>query len=118
MFELLTDGTVEKIIAKVKKYGIPYGFGGIARIGKGILPSERVITEHYRLKSNAAILSRAFCNIKDIDDISEVSRIFSNGVADIRRFENIAASYSEREYEENRLATIEIVNKVVREIGG
>ena len=30
MFELLADGTVEKLCAKFKAKGIPYGFGGIA----------------------------------------------------------------------------------------
>ena len=34
MFELLTDGTVEELCHKFKKKGVPYGFGGIGRIGK------------------------------------------------------------------------------------
>lgn len=42
MFELLTDGTVESLCEKFKKRGIPYGFGGIAALGKGLLPSEKV----------------------------------------------------------------------------
>lgn len=117
MFELLTDGTVENIIEKMRPYSIPYGFGGIARIGKGILPSERVITEHYRLGSNAAILSRAFCNIKDITSLSEISEIFAEGVANIRKFESIVATYSWQQYEKNHLETIEIVRKIVSEWG-
>ena len=39
MFELLADGTVEDLCYKFKKKGIPYGFGGIASLGKGALPS-------------------------------------------------------------------------------
>ena len=62
MFELLTDGTVERLCRKFRARGIPYGFGGIAALGKGMLPAERVIREHYRLGSTRAILSRSFCN--------------------------------------------------------
>ena len=36
------------------------GFGGIARLGFGMLPAEHVIAEHYRLGSTAVILSRSF----------------------------------------------------------
>ena len=39
MFELLADGTVENLCNKFKAKGIPYGFGGIASIGKGLLPA-------------------------------------------------------------------------------
>ena len=42
MFELLADGTVEELCRKFKKKGIPYGFGGIGRIGKGELPAENI----------------------------------------------------------------------------
>ena len=49
MFELLSNGIVEKIVKKIKRTGIPYGFGGIARLGCGDLPAERIIMEHYRL---------------------------------------------------------------------
>ena len=61
MFELLANGTVEKLCKKFEEKGIPYGFGGIAALGKGILPAEKVIAEHYRLGSTCAILSRSFC---------------------------------------------------------
>ena len=34
MFELLADGTVENLCLKCKLKGIPYGFGGVASLGK------------------------------------------------------------------------------------
>ena len=40
MFELLSDGLVEYISEKCDKAGVPFGFGGIARIGEGMLPSD------------------------------------------------------------------------------
>jgi 2-keto-3-deoxy-L-rhamnonate aldolase RhmA len=76
MFELISNGTVEKIISKISKTSIVYGFGGIAGIGKGDIPAEMIIIEHYRLKSQLSILSRSFykqsgleTNVKDLTDI-------------------------------------------------
>ena len=69
MFELLANGTVEKLCKKFEAKGIPYGFGGIAALGKGMLPAERVIAEHYRLGSTCAILSRSFCNTNIVTDL-------------------------------------------------
>ena len=45
MFELLIDGTVPTLCEKLRKKGIKFGFGGIARVGYGTLPAEHIITE-------------------------------------------------------------------------
>ena len=87
MFELLADGTVERLCLKFRRAGIPYGFGGIAALGKGMLPAERVIREHYRLGSTRVILSRSFCNTSLVTDLNEVERIFRTGMAEIRALE-------------------------------
>ena len=94
MFELLADGTVEDLSHKFRKKGIPFGFGGIASLGKGMLPSEKVITEHYRLGSTSAILSRSFCNVGQIDHMGVISSTFVNGVREIREFEKSVAIHS------------------------
>lgn len=88
MFELLTDGTVENLCNKFRKKKMFYGFGGIAALGKGILPAEKVIAEHYRLGSQMAILSRSFCNTDIIRDMNEIESIFKNGLYVIRKFES------------------------------
>lgn len=87
MFELLSDGTVEYLCQKFKKRNIPYGFGGIASLGKGLLPSECIIKEHYRLGSTCSILSRSFCNISHIKHMGVISSTFVNGIREIREFE-------------------------------
>lgn len=87
MFELLSDGTVEYLCQKFKKHNIPYGFGGIASLGKGLLPSECIIKEHYRLGSTCSILSRSFCNISHIKHMGVISSTFVNGIREIREFE-------------------------------
>lgn len=121
MFELLADGTVERLCNTFKRKGIPYGFGGIASLGKGLLPSERVITEHYRLGSTCAILSRSFCNVQLIDDVYEIERIFHKGLADIRAFESECASRlaaSDNAYfAENTKMVKSAVKQIVKNIG-
>ncbi len=87
MFELLANGTVERLCLKFREAGIPYGFGGIASLGKGLLPAEDVIREHYRLGSTRVILSRSFCNAMNIKDVDEVRRVFLEGIRKIRAYE-------------------------------
>lgn len=60
MFECLSSGLVEYMAKKISKKGIKYGFGGIARMGEGELPAEKILKEHTRLGSQMVILSRTF----------------------------------------------------------
>lgn len=87
LFELLCNGTMEKLSNKFKAAGIPFGFGGIASLGNGLLPSEYVIREHYRLGSSSSILSRSFCNIDKMNNMDDVRTLFEEGVKDIREYE-------------------------------
>lgn len=87
MFELLADGTVERIIAKFRAAGIPYGFGGIASLGKGMLPAEKVLGEHVRLGSSSVILSRSFCNVHMMSDYDVISKLFEAEVPKLRTAE-------------------------------
>jgi hypothetical protein len=60
MFELLVDGTVDRMADILRGLKIPFGIGGVARAGEGLLPAEHILIEHVRLGSTAAILSRTF----------------------------------------------------------
>lgn len=60
MFEPLTSGLLDHAAAQLRQLDVPFGFGGLARVGEGLLPAERIIGEHVRLGSTAAILSRTF----------------------------------------------------------
>lgn len=60
MFEPLVSGHVERMAETIRKAGIPFGIGGLARVGEGTLPSEMLLSEHARLGSTGAILSRTF----------------------------------------------------------
>ena len=112
MFELLADGTVEKLCTKFRLKGVPYGFGGIAAPGKGMLPAERVIAEHYRLGSTCAILARSFCNTLVIRDIQEIRAIFESGLKEIRAFEEECRARSDWFWENHDRMCEEIANIV------
>ena len=43
LFQLLADGTVERLCGKFRAAGKPYGFGGFGRPGTGQLPAERIM---------------------------------------------------------------------------
>lgn len=60
MFEPLANGLVDEAAAILRAAEIPFGLGGVARCGEGLLPPELILTEHRRLGSSAAILSRTF----------------------------------------------------------
>ena len=114
MFELLTDGTVEYLCNKFKEHGIKrYGFGGISRIGTGDLPAEDILTEHYRLGSTIAILSRSFCNTDKIKEYDEIEKIFIEGVQQIRKEEISILNYTEKQYVDNYNKINEIIQKIV-----
>jgi len=113
MFQLLEDGTVEKLSLKFRCHDIPFGFGGIAALGKGMLPSEYVIKEHYRLGSTCVILSRSFCNTDHITNIQEIHSIFDNGIKEIRKYEQECEQYSSYFY-----GNISIIKGIVKKILG
>ena len=111
MFELLADGTVERLCHKCREHGVVYGFGGIATLGKGALPAEYVIREHYRLGSTRAILSRSFCNADVVGEIGQIREIFDVGLKDIRAYE--MTCLDPETYEENRQRVVAAVGKII-----
>ena len=110
MFELLSNGTVEMLCKKFRKKGIPYGFGGIAKIGEGLLRSDDVLAEHVRLGSTCAILSRTFRNEVDasrpIDDLR-------GEITLLRRREAEALRWDDCQFEENKQRVAKAVDTIL-----
>lgn len=117
LFQLLTDGTVDRLCAQLRAANIPYGFGGVGRPGSGALPAEYIIGEHYRLGSQYVILSRSFCNASKITDLDDIRRIFTEGVADVRRVERECAAWTQDQFDENHRRVCACVEKIVRGMG-
>lgn len=115
MFELLSDGLVEYIAQKCNKVGMPFGFGGIARIGEGDLPSDNILGEHVRLGSTSVILSRTFKGVVGVDknarkiDLSEEVLKVRNRMDDINK-------WTVGQHAENRKKIADAVDFVVNKI--
>ena len=112
MFELLPNGIVETMCKRFKENGIPYGFGGIAKIGEGLLPAECIIAEHYRLGSTRAILSRSFCDNQYVD-YDKWKYEFQLGVNQIRLYERLLPLLPESYFKDNIEDVKNGVDKVV-----
>ena len=113
MFELLSNGVVETLCKKLNMAGVPYGFGGIAKLGSGMIPAEKIIAEHYRLGSTRAILSRSFCNADEIKDISEIEKIFSVNMKELRQYEESVSHFTAEQFDLNKQTLKKEIAQVV-----
>lgn len=87
LFEMVSEGNVERLAKVLQKTGKNWGFGGIGRLSVGKLPARYVLDEHYRVGSTAAILGRSFCDLRTVTDSKEIERIFCEGMAEVRKYE-------------------------------
>lgn len=118
MFELLSNGVVEDLCDRFKSKGIPYGFGGIARLGEGLLPAENIIMEHYRLGSTRAILSRSFCDYESIGDLAAIETIFRLNMKALCDFEDKVAKMDCKELDANKQIVADRVDSLVQKLKG
>ena len=112
MFQLLANGTVDRLAEKFRAKGMTFGFGGIASLTGGLLPGSYVLKEHYRLGSSRVILSRSFCNTAKVSSMDEMRHIFETGVREIRELEKICQTTS-IDYSENHRIVQEKVAKIL-----
>ncbi len=115
MFELLSGGLVEYVADKCNRAGMPFGFGGIARIGEGDLPSDNILGEHVRLGSQSVILSRTFKGIVGVDANAHPIDL-KEEVDKVRHRLNEISAWGEEEHRKNRIVIQEAVEKVIIKI--
>ncbi|TFH88266.1 aldolase [Billgrantia azerbaijanica] len=60
LFEVLGGRLLDGPTALCRNAGVPFGIGGVGRLGEGEVPAEWILSEHARLGSDWVILSRAF----------------------------------------------------------
>lgn len=116
MFELLADGGVDEVAAKLRAAGIKFGFGGMARIGGLVPPAERILAEHFRLGSTGVILSRSFCHPSRATNGNNFEEMFKAEVAKVRAEEARLAKEGAAYFEHNRLQVIDDVAQVVNQM--
>ncbi len=113
MFELLADGTVERLCGSFRKRHIPYGFGGVAHMGTGTLPAESILAEHYRLGSSMVILSRGFCPAGNTMSSETLEYTFIERVKALRDYENKLSTQTEEFFRDNQKLVKQSVMKIV-----
>jgi len=111
MFELLADGTVERLCTLLREAEIPYGFGGVGRPGGGMLPANYILGEHYRLGSQCVILSRQFCNAAL--DHDTIRATLTEGISELRAKEREFANWSATDFSENQQRVQQCVERIV-----
>lgn len=111
MFELLSGGIVEYVTTKIKKKGIRFGFGGISRLGGGVLDSRLVLSEHIRLGSQIVILSRDFhARARSLDELKMLINL-EDEIKKIRSYVSYLLGLSEKEL----LCNSEKISRIVSE---
>lgn len=114
MFEILSGGLMDYMSQKITAKGIPFGFGGMAKIGEGILPAQKILAEHYRLGSSAVILSRMFRNETD----TQGKKVLDLGeeITKIRAEEKRFTDWSKKDYLDNHKEIVELVKKITNNV--
>ncbi len=114
MFELLSGGIIEYAAEKIKAKGIPFGFGGMAKIGEGTLPAENILAEHIRLGSTSVILSRTFRN--EVDAEGKKVLDLDTEISKIRKREKEISKWDQAEFEDNRRSVIKAVREIANKL--
>lgn len=112
MFELLSDGLLEYMAYKLNKACKKWGFGGIARIGEGMLPAEKILAEHIHLGSSSVILSRTFKGLLERTNDITISNI-DEEIRKIRTAYDEISLWSDDAFKRNQEEIKTIVKKIV-----
>ena len=112
MFEPFANGLVDRIAQILNESKLPFGIGGLARVGEGLLPAEMLLGEHARLGSTAAILSRTFHRqAQTVDQICSEMNFYS----EIEKLKQAYANFTTASLVELEANRIE-VNRRIQEI--
>jgi hypothetical protein len=109
MFEPLALGLVDRVAAAARRQGLPFGFGGIARMDEGQVTGRDVLAEHLRLGSSSVILSRTF-------NAGGAAGSFEGAVADLRQTECELARRDAGTIEADRVRTAATILRVAADI--
>ena len=109
LYELMVNGQVEFLANKFKKYNIPFGVGGVAKMSEGELKGEIIIKEHARIGSSAVILSRSFKSNVDLKDVK-------HEVEKLKLVFSSAMSTTKEKLNDNKILLDTNVRKIVEKI--
>jgi 2-keto-3-deoxy-L-rhamnonate aldolase RhmA len=113
MFEPLANGMLDHAATRLRALGMPFGFGGVARVGEGLLPAEKIMGEHVRLGSSSVILSRTFH--RQAPDLATIltEMDFPAEIQKLREAESFFQMASEDVLQENKVSVRCIVEHII-----
>jgi len=85
MFEVVSGGLIEYIAQTIRDRGLRFGIGGIARLGRGLVSPELILSEHVRLGSSQVILSRDYNRIFDECGEELIVGVFQREIKELQR---------------------------------
>lgn len=110
MFEILSGGLAEYAAQALNDSGIPFGIGGVARLGTGLLSADLILSEHIRLGSQRVILSRDFHQIFGAaDTVEAATEVMRHEIDKLRAF----LARDDHDLSGNRVRMHDIVQQIV-----
>ena len=117
MFELLIDGTIQRMAAFCHEANIAFGFGGMARMDEGLIPGRFILGEHLRLGSTSVILSRTFHRAsRTIKELRSTN--FEAEVHRLRKSKNLLEKRSDSQIKTDHTVLIACVGDVISQNRG
>lgn len=118
LFEVLAGGFMDLAASQALEHGVPFGIGGVARVGAGDLPARLILGEHERLGSEAVILSRAFTGGAKTWATMPADLDFGVEVTKVRTCLDELAERDDDEREADRLELCERTRMIADRLGG
>lgn len=87
MFEVVSGGLIDYMAQTIRRRGLRFGIGGIARLGHGLVSPELILSEHVRLGSSQVILSRDYNRIFDECREELTVGVFRREIEELQRCE-------------------------------
>jgi hypothetical protein len=116
LFEPLASGILDEMAGIIRAAGKEFGFGGIAAMGSGELPAERILAEHARLGSSCIILSSRFCRDVAITEAEGRIERLQNALGKLQDAYNKFRERNIEQQQEDSVLTTEMINIIANRL--
>ncbi|MDD2457664.1 MAG: aldolase/citrate lyase family protein [Eubacteriales bacterium] len=113
LFQTLLDDSFAAMCAKIRSRGLPFGFGGIAQLGQGLVPAENIITEHIRLGSTMAIMARSFITLEEDCPLEEIVAALKAALDPVREYESYLTQQEPEFFQQNRTQLHALIREII-----
>jgi len=113
LFQTLLDDSFPEMCGKIQARGLPFGFGGIAQLGQGLVPAEKIIAEHYRLGSTMAIMARSFITLDEDRPLTEIVAALEAALAPVREYESFLTRQEPKFFLQNRAQLHAMIREII-----